>query len=162
MKSSFEEFTQNVIHPLESSSVPGSARVPTRNQTLELEPLPQPKRSGSAKNRSTKSRRLPTSSLTPAAVEGVDLSSRRSHSPRLTNLLLVGNAGWYSPHSRRPRANTNEDRRSQHSKSGQTQLHLGLKVCACLLTKGCWLLITMLFYTGRHISFKWTRPCRCA
>ena len=41
MKSSFEEFAQNVMHPLESSSpVPGSARVPMRNQAPELEPLP--------------------------------------------------------------------------------------------------------------------------
>jgi hypothetical protein len=116
MKSSFEEFTQNVMHPLESSSVPGSARVPTRNQTLELEPLPQPRRC-SEHGGSCNLLRLPTSTMTPGVGEGVDYRSRRSHSPR-SNLLLVGNSGWHSPHGRRPRANTNDDRRSQHSKSG--------------------------------------------
>ena len=140
MKSSFEEFTQNVMHPLESSALPGSAsaRVPTRIQP-ELEPLPTPLPRGPPGSRGGHFN-LPR--LPGGSGEGVESNSRlhrRSHSPRSHLLLPAGNStspGWYSPYPRRSRANTNEDRRPLFSKSGEfapntitRSRHLGRDKC---------------------------------
>lgn len=112
MKSSFEEFTQNVMHPLESHSPSGTVRVSIRNQTPELEPLPLPqlRQTGSGTHS------LPSSAEGTSYAETID---KGGHSPRLsqlrrTNMLL----DTWSPPLRRPRANTNEDRRHNHSKLG--------------------------------------------
>ena len=118
MKSSFEEFAQNVMHPLESSSpVPGSARVPMRNQAPELEPLPPPSllklRLGSHASSKTLSRLREAESY---------LLQRWSQSPQ-SGILLVGDSAplaWSSSYMRRSRANTNEDRRPRHAKSGKS------------------------------------------
>lgn len=126
MKSSFEEFTQNVMHPLESSSGPGSARVPVRNQIPELEPLPPPhlKQTVGVSGSSIQSRLLPhRGRFGSEAIDSHRGSTRRSHSPRPHQLLSStwssASPAWYSPHPRRPRANTNEDRQTRYSKSGE-------------------------------------------
>jgi hypothetical protein len=124
MESSFEEFTQNVMHPLESLSLSGTARVSTRNQTPELEPLPLPslrRLSGGAAQR--------LSNLLPkkgAEKSAVDLNPRRKrgYSPR-GNQLRLANMGletWSLPHQR-PRASTNEDKSRPHSSKSGTELH---------------------------------------
>ena len=124
MESSFEEFTQNVMHPLESLSLAGTARISTRNQAPELEPLPVPllRRSGNGATQ-----RL--SNLLPkrgAEKNVADFNSRRKrgYSPR-GNQLRLANMGletWSLP---RPRANTSEDKSRPHpSKSGLVLLHI--------------------------------------
>ena len=126
MESSFEEFTQNVMHPLESLSLSGTARISTRNQAPELEPLPVPllRRSGNGATQ-----RL--SNLLPkrgAEKNVADFNSRRKrgYSPR-GNQLRLANMGletWSLP-SQRPRANTSEDKSRPHpSKSGMVLLHI--------------------------------------
>ena len=123
MKSSFEDFTQNVMHPLESSSHPVTTRVSTRNQTPELEPLPVPlvRWPGSE----TRSSRPPDpAEETGGSADTTDSSLPPSHgkggqSPRLTRLRLSNMVdSWSPPPLRRPRSNTSEDNRPHNSKSG--------------------------------------------
>ena len=140
MKSSFEEFAQNIIHPLESVSLPSTGRVLARNQTPELETLPLPsQRHFSRTASSDSSNQLPISSMirgkhtatTPSSTgrgadEGIDFNvhQRRSHSPR-SNLLATSSIQSWSPSFyRRPRANT-----THHSKPGMSQSrHVGLEI----------------------------------
>lgn len=131
MESSFEEFTQNVIHPLESLSLSGTARISTRNQAPELEPLPLPllRRSD---NRATQrlSNLLPKKAGEKSVAE-FNSRRKRGYSPR-GNQLRLANMGletWSLP-SQRPRANTSEDKSRPHpSKTGVILLH----VHACIL-----------------------------
>lgn len=110
MKSSFEEFVQNVMHPLESSS--GTARVSNRHQTPELEALPIPLcRRSSIEARSSNQ---PRNAKRISRAETIDItpSQKRGNSPRFgnqSNTLLDSN----TPPLRRPRANTNESQLSK-------------------------------------------------
>lgn len=114
MKSSFEEFTQNVIHPLESSSYPVATKVAVRSRSPELESLSQPslrrlggrasaQPSAGAKDSSTDftdSGLLPTrdrDSLTSKFSQLQQQSTGRSLSPPL-----------------RPRSNTNESANNKY------------------------------------------------
>jgi hypothetical protein len=119
MKSSFEEFTQNVMHPLESSSLPSSGRVPVRNQTPELEPLPPPLfRPLWSSRGSRNSSGHHTGSTVTVETGDLNFRQRRSHSPR-SNLLQIGvQQPWSPSYGKRPRANTNEDRGPHYSKPG--------------------------------------------
>ena len=128
MKSSFEEFTQNVMHPLESSSSPTMSRVSTRNQAPELEPLPPPslrqsvgKLSSHLPPHSTKRGRH-VSPLTTAGSAEFHPRQRQGHSPR-TVRPNPGLQVW-SLQTRRPRANTNEDRRPHQPKTGMHTNHI--------------------------------------
>lgn len=117
MKSSYEEFTQNVMHPLESSSYPGTAKVSTRNQAPHLEPLPVPL--------IRRSRRGASLSQPSKTTEETDSNppQKGGHSPRVGRLKGQSTMGdTWSPPPRRPRANTN-DERYPHSKSGMCCIH---------------------------------------
>ena len=103
MKSSYEDFTLNVMHPLESSAQSTSASTtnifrlsPQKPPTVQSDALPVP-RSSPHPHRSSP-----------------DLKSNRS--PKVTSLLRLPRehpGGASPPTFRRPRANTNEERMAQ-------------------------------------------------
>lgn len=111
MKLSFEEFVQNVMHPLESSS--STARVSARHQTPELEPLPPPlgRQTDSGSRSSNRPRRVER--ITRAETIDINPYRKRGFSPRFNQLRSNTTPDTDSPPLRRPRANTNESHTSR-------------------------------------------------
>lgn len=112
MKLSFEEFVQNVMHPLESSS---TARVSARHQTPELEPLPPPlcRQAGSGLRSFNQPRMVER--ISHAETIDINPYRKRGISPRFSQLRSNTAPDTHSPPLRRPRANTNDSHISRPS-----------------------------------------------